>query len=75
MHDTALPLGLRVHPADLACLYLQLTTIRLAGIVDEAKKGRHFFGHEIKGLERTRQAEWDMILVTRPDHIDKAIDT
>jgi hypothetical protein len=54
---------------------LQLTTIRLAGIVDEAKKGRHFFGHEIKGLERTRQAEWDMILVTRPDHIDKAIDT
>lgn len=61
--------------ADLAYLYLQLTTIRLAGIIDESKKGRNFFGHEIAGLEDTRQADWDLILVTRSDHIDKAIDT
>jgi len=60
--------------ADLAYLYLQLTTIHLAGIIDESKKGRNFFGHEIAGLEATGQSGWDMILVTRPDHIEKAID-
>jgi len=60
--------------ADLAYLYLQLTPIRLAGILDESKKGRTFFGQEIAGLEGTRQADWDMILVTRPDHVEKAID-
>jgi DNA-binding MarR family transcriptional regulator len=60
--------------ADLAYLYLQLTTIRLAGIIDESKKGRNFFGHEIAGFEATGQSGWDMILVTRPDHIEKAID-
>ena len=60
--------------ADLAYLYLQLTPIRLAGIIDESEKGRKFFGHEIKGLEGTRQTDWDMILITRPDHIEKAIE-
>jgi DNA-binding MarR family transcriptional regulator len=60
--------------ADLAYLYLQLTPIRLAGIVDEREKGRSFFGHEITGLEGTKQADWDMVLVTRPDHMEKSID-
>jgi len=60
--------------ADLAYLYLQLTTVRLAGIIDDSKKGRNFFGREIAGLEAVRQADWDMILVTRPDHIEKALD-
>jgi len=60
--------------ADLAYLYLQLTPIRLAGIIDESKKGRTFFGQEIAGLDGTLQADWDMILVTRPDHVEKAID-
>jgi DNA-binding MarR family transcriptional regulator len=60
--------------ADLAYLYLQLTSIRLAGIIDESKKGKTFFGHEIAGLEGTRQTEWDVILVTRPDHIEMTID-
>jgi DNA-binding MarR family transcriptional regulator len=61
--------------ADLAYLYLQLTSIRLAGIIDESKKGRTFFGHEITGLEGTRQTDWDVILVTRPDHVEKTVDT
>jgi DNA-binding MarR family transcriptional regulator len=61
--------------AEIAYLYLQLTPIRLAGIIDEDWKGRDFFGHEIAGLDGTRQAGWDLILVTRPDHVDKAIDT
>lgn len=60
--------------ADLAYLYLQLTSIRLAGIIDEGKKGKTFFGHEIAGLEGFRQTDWDVILVTRPDHIEKTID-
>jgi len=60
--------------ADLAYLYLQLTTIRLAGIIDESKKGKNFFGYEIAGLEGTGQADWNMILVIRPDHVEKAID-
>jgi DNA-binding MarR family transcriptional regulator len=60
--------------ADLAYLYLQLTGIRLAGIIDESNKGRLFFGHEIAGFEGTRQKEWDVILVTRPDHTEKMID-
>ena len=60
--------------ADLAYLYLQLTPIRLAGIIDENRKGRNVFGHEIAGLEGMRQADWDLILVTRPDHTEKAID-
>jgi len=61
--------------ADLAYLYLQMTPIRLAGIVDESRKGRKFFGLEVAGIEGTRQEGWDVILVTRPDHVEKAIDT
>ena len=60
--------------ADLAYLYLQLTPIYLAGIIDDSKKGKSFFGHEIAGIEGTGQADWDMILVTRLDHIEKTID-
>ena len=61
--------------ADLAYLYLQLTPIRLSGIVDEGRKGRNFFGREVAGLEATQQSGWDMILVTRPDQTEKAIET
>jgi DNA-binding MarR family transcriptional regulator len=60
--------------ADLAYLYLQLTSIRLAGIIDESKIGKSFFGHEIAGIEGTRQTGWDVILVTRPDRVEKTID-
>lgn len=60
--------------ADLAYLYLQLTPIRLAGIIDDSRRGKNFFGFEIAGLEGTRQADWDMILVTRPEHIEKSIE-
>jgi hypothetical protein len=59
--------------ADLAYLYLKLTRIRLAGVIDESEKGRDFFGHKIAGLEDTRRPDWDMILVTRVDYVEKAI--
>jgi DNA-binding MarR family transcriptional regulator len=61
--------------AELAYLYLQLTGIRLAGIVDEQKADRNFFSYAISGLERVREDDWDMILVTRLDDSDGAIET
>ncbi len=61
--------------AELAYLYLQLTGIRLVGIIDEQKTGNNFFSHVISGLERVRQDDWDMILVTRLDDSDDAIET
>jgi len=51
--------------AELAYLYLQLTGIRLAGIIDEERTGQHFFGMQVSGLERVEQSDWDMILLTR----------
>jgi DNA-binding MarR family transcriptional regulator len=61
--------------AELAYLYLQLTGVRLVGIIDEQKAGKNFFSHVISGLERVRQDDWDMILVTRLDDSDGAIET
>jgi DNA-binding MarR family transcriptional regulator len=61
--------------AELAYLYLQLTGIRLGGIIDEQKAGKNFFNHVISGLERVHQDDWDMILVTRLDDSDGAIET
>ncbi len=51
--------------AELAYLYLQLTDIRLTGIIDDTRNGQDFFGHRVTGLERIRQADWDMVLLTR----------
>lgn len=60
--------------ADLAYLYLQLTGIHLVGIVDDSARGKSFFGHEIQGLERLKRRDWDMVLLTRLDDTDKAIE-
>jgi DNA-binding MarR family transcriptional regulator len=60
--------------AELAYLYLQLTGIRLVGIIDEQKAGKNFFSHVISGLERVREDDWDMILVTLLDDSDGAIE-
>lgn len=51
--------------AELAYLYLQLTNIELAGIIDEKESGKLFFGHRISGFERLQQKDWDMVLLTR----------
>jgi len=61
--------------AELAYLYLQLTGIRLVGIIDEQKAGKNFFSHMISGLERVSEDDWDMILVTRLDDSDEAVAT
>ncbi len=59
--------------AELAYLYLQLSNIRLAGILDERQQGRNFFGFKISGFERLENADWDMVLVTRLEDTEQTI--
>lgn len=61
--------------ADLAFLYLQLTSIRLAGIIDEEKRGQNFFGYRIENLNRLETKDWDMVLITRLDRTEKDMRT
>lgn len=51
--------------AELAYLYLQLTSLRLAGIVDDKHSGGDFFSFKVEGLDRLDRRDWDAILVTR----------
>lgn len=53
--------------ADLAYLYLQLTGIRLAGIVDNRRCGDNFFGFKVEDLDGVNRLEWDAVLLTRLD--------
>ncbi len=57
--------------AELAYLYLQLTNIRLAGIIDDTLSGQDFFGHRVAGLARLHRADWDMVLLTRLGDTEK----
>lgn len=59
--------------AELAYLYLQLSSIRLAGIIDEKQEGRSFFGFRISGFERLETADWDMVLVTRVEDAEMTV--
>jgi DNA-binding MarR family transcriptional regulator len=60
--------------AELAYLYLQLTNLELVGIIDDDRKGKNFFGKPVRGLESIRHMNWDMILLTRLDDAEEAID-
>jgi DNA-binding MarR family transcriptional regulator len=57
--------------AELAYLYLQLTGIRLAGIVDDERVDQSFFGTPITDLDRVEASDWDMILLTRLDRTEQ----
>jgi DNA-binding MarR family transcriptional regulator len=59
--------------AELAYLYLQVTNIRLAGIIDDKMNGENFFGLTIAGPDRINQTEWDMVLLTRLEDTDEDI--
>lgn len=61
--------------AELAYLYLQLTHISLAGIIDEERLDQVFFGLKIADLGRVDQADWDMILLTRLDKTEQDMKT
>ncbi len=51
--------------AELAYLYMQLTDLRLVGIVDTSHKSREFFGFKVDDPSRLNQGDWDVILLTR----------
>jgi DNA-binding MarR family transcriptional regulator len=59
--------------AELAYLYLQLTSIQLAGIIDDKMNGRNFFGLRIGEPDRIDQLDWDMVLLTRLEDTDEDI--
>ncbi len=59
--------------AELAYLYLQLTSIQLAGIIDDEMKGKNFFGLRIGEPDRIDQMDWDMVLLTRLEDTDEDI--
>lgn len=59
--------------AELAYLYLQLSTIKLAGIIDEKKQGKEFFDFRVSDLNRIEIPDWDMILLTRIEENDNDI--
>ena len=59
--------------AELAYLYLQLTRIRLVGIVDDVQNGKKFFEFQIQGLDRLDQEDWDAILLTRLDETEEDV--
>ena len=61
--------------AELAYLYLQLTGIRLAGIIDEELAGGDFFDFKVEGLARLARGDWDAVLLTRLDNMDRDIRT
>ena len=57
--------------AELAFLYLQLSSIRLAGIIDKGKGGRNFFGNKIFRLDSLLPMDGDCILLTRLEDMDR----
>lgn len=59
--------------ADLAYLYLQSTNIQLVGIIDDRQYGDDFFGYKVFDLERLNHQDWDAVLVTRLDDIERDI--
>jgi len=59
--------------AELAYLYLQLSNIQLADIIDDKQNGKKFFDFRIKGFDRIHQEDWDMVLLTRLEDADQDI--
>jgi DNA-binding MarR family transcriptional regulator len=59
--------------AELAYLYLQITEIKLVGIIDESQNGKDFFCLRIDNFHRLNQKDWDIILLTRLDDTDRDI--
>jgi DNA-binding MarR family transcriptional regulator len=57
--------------AELAYLYLQLTSIQLAGIIDENLKEKPFFQFKISGMDAVQTIHWDVILLTRLEQTEQ----
>ena len=61
--------------AELAYLYFQLSDIELMGIVDDRRKGDDFFEFKVHGFDRLDLKDWDAILLTRLEEIERDIET
>ena len=61
--------------AELAFLYLQLTGIKLVGVLDNAHHGEGFFGHRIGRVNSLKAGKWDAVLITRLDDVDQRVRT
>ncbi len=61
--------------AELAFLYLQLTGIKLVGVLDNDPDGESFFGYRIWKVNSLKSGDWDAVLITRLDDVDKGIET
>lgn len=59
--------------AELAFLYLQLTNIKLAGIIDESRKNKKFFNFRVNGNDFIMKNKWDRILLTRLENTEEDI--
>lgn len=59
--------------AELAYLYLQLSRVRLAGIIDEKNRHKRFFEYRITGPEALTRMDWDLIMLTRLEDTDEDI--
>jgi hypothetical protein len=57
--------------SELAYLYIKLTPIQLAGMIDPEKQGEKFFEYSINGPDKIQQLKWDKILLTRLDDPEK----
>ena len=55
--------------AELAHLFLQNTSIKLAGVFDEKSDERKFFGHRIKSYEQLTNDGYEYVLLTQTEDI------
>ncbi len=64
--------------AELAHLFLQNTSIKLAGVFDEKSDGRDFFGHRVRSYEQLANDGYEYVLLTQTEdiqsHFDRLVD-
>jgi len=60
--------------AELAHLFLQNTSIKLAGVFDEKSDGRNFFGHTVKSYEQLANDGYEYVLLTQIEDVQNHFD-
>lgn len=60
--------------AELAHLFLQNTSIILAGVFDEEADGRRFFGHKVQSYKTLKADSCDYVLLTKTEDIESHCD-
>ncbi len=60
--------------AELAHLFLQNTSIRLAGVFDQKPDGRIFFGHRVRSYEQLAKDGYEYVLLTQTEDIQSHFD-